>query len=125
MPNRYQVRGPHGDYGTSGRWTVVDTLDRNILVSSVTRKRDAVAIARELNEQPSAQKWPTDAEEAATRELVELADSIEIEGGPELSLTAKNLLKLYLDVEAILMRHDVNPRKLRDAMDYLARYGND
>lgn len=64
-------------------------------------------------------KWPSDAEEEATRDLVALGDSLE----PQIS--GKNLVNLYLSVEAILARHDVNPRKLLDAMDHLSRYGNE
>lgn len=62
-------------------------------------------------------KWPSDADEEATRELVALGD--------EKGMSGMALIALYLDVEAILRRHDVNPRKLQDAMNYLSEHGND
>jgi hypothetical protein len=64
-------------------------------------------------------KWPSDAEEEATRELVAMGDSLV----PEMS--GKDLVNLYLSVETILSRHNVNPRKLLDAMDHLSRWGNE
>lgn len=73
-----------------------------------------------------AERWPTDADEEATRELVALADSLsdKVNRDP-MPLTGIALVNLYLDVEAILIRHDRNPRKLLDAMHYLSRVGND
>lgn len=61
----------------------------------------------------SNQKWPSDAEEEATRELVALGD--------EKGVSGIDLVNLFLDVEAIIRRHDCNPRKLLDAMHYLSR----
>lgn len=46
---RYQVRGPHGTSRDQGRWTVVDTSDRNIAVHASRTKAEATATARELN----------------------------------------------------------------------------
>ncbi|MEV4511535.1 hypothetical protein AB0K00_21485 [Dactylosporangium sp. NPDC049525] len=48
---RYQVRGPHGTTRDYARWTVVDTADRDIVVHTTRTKADAVAAARELNQQ--------------------------------------------------------------------------
>ena len=60
---RYQVRGPHGDNRADNhtRWTVVDTHDRNITVSKERRRSDAVGVARELNDKPTAVQLPVKA----------------------------------------------------------------
>jgi len=63
------------------------------------------------------EKWPSDTDEEATRELVALGDQRGISG--------VDLVNLYLDVEAILRRHDRNPRKLLDAMHHLSEHGNE
>jgi hypothetical protein len=65
---------------------------------------------KEMDKDP---KWPSEADEEATRELVALGD--------EKGMSGVDLVHLYLHVEAILMRHDRNPRKLLDAMHHLSR----
>lgn len=77
-------------------------------------------------EEEKPEKWPSDDEEEATREIVALADELsdKVNRDP-MPLTGMALLELYLSVDAILMRHDLNPRKLRDAMNYLSDRGNE
>lgn len=72
------------------------------------------------------ERWPSDADEEATRELVALADELSAKVNRDpMPLTGVALVNLYLDVEAILLRHDRNPRKLLDAMHHLSEAGND
>jgi hypothetical protein len=49
VKKRYEVRGPFGSPGP-GRWTVVDTRDRDVAVDHCRTKSDANASARELNQ---------------------------------------------------------------------------
>ena len=69
------------------------------------------------------EKWPTDAEEEATREMVALGDSLG--GNYGTGISAMSLLEIYLSVDEILRRHNQNPRKLRDAMNYLSKWSNE
>lgn len=63
---RYAVRGPHPGRGP-GRWTVVDTEDRDIAVDHCRTKREAQDVARELNTEgdPPVSWWRPNPEKAA------------------------------------------------------------